>query len=172
MKVRSSDRDTRRQGGAAGAGLGGRCLHRIAQSSADIYLGFCEKNVAASPPSSACDLDCIPIPPRGLHGLHSFSTVLTCTYASAYCATRFRHGKLSMSLAITPGPILREANFRPCGGRPLRVKVTGLAQTLGQLEAVNRDLQSKYWANLKLLGQPCNFYALTPSDFFERRGDH
>jgi hypothetical protein len=29
----------------------------------------------------------------------------------------------------------------------------------GQLEAVNRDLQSKSWANLKLLGQPCNFYA-------------
>jgi hypothetical protein len=41
-----------------------------------------------------------------------------------------------------------------------RVKVTGLAQKLGQLEAVNRDLQSKYWANLKLLlSQPCNFYA-------------
>ena len=39
----------------------------------------------------------------------------------------------------------------------IRVKVTGLAQKLGQLEAVNRDLQSKYWANLKLLGQPCNF---------------
>jgi hypothetical protein len=40
-----------------------------------------------------------------------------------------------------------------------RVKVTGLAQKLGQLEAVNRDLQSKSWANLKILGQPCNFYA-------------
>jgi hypothetical protein len=40
-----------------------------------------------------------------------------------------------------------------------RAKVTGLAQKLAQLEAVNRDLQSKYWANLKLLGQPCNFYA-------------
>jgi hypothetical protein len=39
------------------------------------------------------------------------------------------------------------------------VKVTGLAQKLGQLEAVHRDFQSKYWANLKLLGQPCNFYA-------------
>jgi hypothetical protein len=39
------------------------------------------------------------------------------------------------------------------------VKVTGLAQKLGQLEAVHRDFQSKYWANLKFLGQPCNFYA-------------
>ena len=39
------------------------------------------------------------------------------------------------------------------------VKVTGLAKKLGQLGAVNRDLQSKYWANLNLLGQPCNFYA-------------
>jgi hypothetical protein len=38
------------------------------------------------------------------------------------------------------------------------VKVTGLAKKLGQLEAVHRDLQSKYFANLKLLGPPCNFY--------------
>jgi hypothetical protein len=37
-----------------------------------------------------------------------------------------------------------------------------LAQRLGQLEAVHRDFQSKYWADLKLLGQPCNFYALEP----------
>ena len=42
----------------------------------------------------------------------------------------------------------------------LSVKVTGLAQNLGQLEAVHRDLNSKSWASLKLLGQPCNFYAL------------
>ena len=39
------------------------------------------------------------------------------------------------------------------------VKVTGRAQKLGQLEAVNRDFQSKSWANLQLLGQPCNFRA-------------
>jgi hypothetical protein len=39
----------------------------------------------------------------------------------------------------------------------LSVKDTGLAQKLGQLEAVNRDLQAKSWANLQLLGQPCNF---------------
>jgi hypothetical protein len=43
--------------------------------------------------------------------------------------------------------------------RHLRVKVTGLAQKLGQLEAVNRDLQSESWANLQLLGQPCSFRA-------------
>jgi hypothetical protein len=42
------------------------------------------------------------------------------------------------------------------------VKVTGLAQKLGQLEAANRDLQSKPWASLNLLGQPCNFYAIGP----------
>jgi hypothetical protein len=50
-----------------------------------------------------------------------------------------------------------------CGSRRARngqsVKVTGLAQKLGQLEAVNRDFQSKYWANLQFLGQPCNFRA-------------
>jgi hypothetical protein len=34
----------------------------------------------------------------------------------------------------------------------ISVKVTGLAQKLGQLEAVHRNFQSKYWANLKLLG--------------------
>ena len=43
-----------------------------------------------------------------------------------------------------------------------RVKVTGLVQKLAQLEAVNSDLQSKYWANLRLMGQPCNFYAREP----------
>ena len=48
----------------------------------------------------------------------------------------------------------------PEGARlPRSVKVTGLAQKLGQLEAVTREFQSKYWANLQLLGQPCNFYA-------------
>jgi hypothetical protein len=41
----------------------------------------------------------------------------------------------------------------------VRVKVTGLAQKLAQLEAAHMDFQSKYWTNLKLLGQPCNFYA-------------
>jgi hypothetical protein len=47
------------------------------------------------------------------------------------------------------------------------VKVTGLAQKLGQLEAVHRDFQSKYWANLKLLGQPCNFYARVVLEIYE-----
>ena len=36
----------------------------------------------------------------------------------------------------------------------ISVKVTGLAKKLGQLDAVNKDLQSKYWAKLQLLGQP------------------
>jgi hypothetical protein len=48
------------------------------------------------------------------------------------------------------------------------VKVTGLAQKLGQLEAVNMDLQPKYWANLNLLGQPCNFYAMCARHVFRR----
>jgi hypothetical protein len=37
-----------------------------------------------------------------------------------------------------------------------------MAQKLGQLEAVHRDLQPKYWANLKRLGQPCNAHATPP----------
>jgi hypothetical protein len=53
--------------------------------------------------------------------------------------------------------------------RAMRVKVAGLAQKLGQLEAVNMDLQSKYWANLKLLGQPCNFYAMVRARLVEVR---
>ena len=43
------------------------------------------------------------------------------------------------------------------------VKVTGLAQKLGQLDTVNRDLQSKSWANLLLLGQFCHFRTCAPS---------
>jgi hypothetical protein len=38
-------------------------------------------------------------------------------------------------------------------------KVTGLAQKPGQLEAADREFQSKYWASLQLLGQPCQFHA-------------
>jgi hypothetical protein len=37
----------------------------------------------------------------------------------------------------------------------IKVKFTGLAQTLGQLQASDGDSQSKFWANLKILGQPC-----------------
>ena len=40
------------------------------------------------------------------------------------------------------------------GSRCTRVKVTGLAQTLGQLEAVHRDLQSN-------IGPTCDFWANT-----------
>jgi hypothetical protein len=36
---------------------------------------------------------------------------------------------------------------------PPHVKCTGLAQTLGQLQDFNRDLQSNCWANLQILGQ-------------------
>jgi hypothetical protein len=38
-------------------------------------------------------------------------------------------------------------------------KVTRLAQKPGQLEAADREFQSKYWASLQLLGQPCQFHA-------------
>ena len=38
--------------------------------------------------------------------------------------------------------------------RPLKVKVTGLAQNLGQLQASNRYFRSNCWASLNLLGQP------------------
>jgi hypothetical protein len=48
------------------------------------------------------------------------------------------------------------------GPRP-RVEVTGLAQKLGRLEAVNKDLQSKYWANLHILGRPDTFRAAAMS---------
>jgi hypothetical protein len=54
---------------------------------------------------------------------------------------------------------LRNMNVR-MRVRHMSVKVTGLAQKLGQLEAVHRDSHSKFWATLKLLGQPCNFCAM------------
>ena len=64
-------------------------------------------------------------------------------------------GTVASTKPSRDGRIRRRAEVRH-----LRVKVTRLAQKLGQLEAVNRDLQSKSWANLQLLGQPCNFRAL------------
>jgi hypothetical protein len=36
-----------------------------------------------------------------------------------------------------------------------KVKLTGLAQILGKLQASNRVFHSNCWANLKILGQPC-----------------
>jgi hypothetical protein len=38
------------------------------------------------------------------------------------------------------------------------LKSAGLAQNLGQLYGSDRDFQSNCWANLRILGQPCEFY--------------
>jgi hypothetical protein len=50
-------------------------------------------------------------------------------------------------------------------GAPRRVspaarnlKFTGLTQNLGQLQGSYRDFQSNCWVNLRILGQPCEFY--------------
>ena len=43
------------------------------------------------------------------------------------------------------------------GGGAEKVKITGLAQNLGQLQASHRDFQSKFLVNSKILGQPCVF---------------
>ena len=64
--------------------------------------------------------------------------------------------------------LCRDSHRKLVGHRS--VKVTGLAQKLGKLEAVNRDLQSKSMANLKLLGQPCNFHAREPDAPRRRAG--
>jgi hypothetical protein len=34
---------------------------------------------------------------------------------------------------------------------------TGLAQIVGQVQASDRDFQSKFWANMQNLAQPCEF---------------
>jgi hypothetical protein len=36
--------------------------------------------------------------------------------------------------------------------------LTGLAQTVGQLQGSNRDFQSKCWAKPRNLGQPCAIF--------------
>ena len=38
------------------------------------------------------------------------------------------------------------------------LKFTGLAQNLGQLEGSYMDFQSNCWVNLRIWGQPCEFY--------------
>ena len=71
------------------------------------------------------------------------------------------------SAAMRPGPAVR-SHRRP-GKRgtdflsDLSVIVTGLAQKSGQLEAVNRYFQSKYWDNSRLWSQVCSFRALVES---------
>ena len=42
--------------------------------------------------------------------------------------------------------------------RALNLKFTGLTQNLGQLYGSYRDYQSNFWVNLRILGQPCEFY--------------
>ena len=67
-----------------------------------------------------------------------------------------------------PAPAWAESDAR----RP-SIKSTGLAQKLGQLEAAHVDFQSTSWANLKMLGQPCKFYArsTTPPGYRRHSGD-
>jgi hypothetical protein len=43
-----------------------------------------------------------------------------------------------------------------------KVKITGLAQNLDQLQAFNMDFQPN-WANLKILGRPCDFQVQAPA---------
>ena len=79
---------------------------------------------------------------------------------------RLRPGRLISAyfrgspLAAAPGPRGEITNQRRLTARGLDVKFTGLAQILGQLSASNRDLQSNCWANLIILGQPCDFLLL------------
>jgi hypothetical protein len=42
----------------------------------------------------------------------------------------------------------------------LNLKFTGLTHNLGQLYGSYRDFQSNCWVNLRILGQPCEFYLL------------
>ena len=44
------------------------------------------------------------------------------------------------------------------------LKSTGLTQNLGQLQGSYGDFQSNCWVNLRILGQPCDFYLLDALD--------
>ena len=59
--------------------------------------------------------------------------------------------------AAAPGPAADDQ-----GAAPVKV-CTGLAQTLGQLQASNRYFHSNCWVNLKLLGQPCELEVVDTS---------
>jgi hypothetical protein len=50
--------------------------------------------------------------------------------------------------AAGPAGVLADGNL----------KFTGLTQNLGQLYGSYRDFQSNCWVNLRILGQPCEFY--------------
>jgi hypothetical protein len=87
----------------------------------------------------------------------SVSMLLLCSGGLQFtlCTSAFATVVFPFVVAYVPTSSTRATAGACCRS----VKVTGLAQKLGQLEAVHRDFQSKYWANLKLLGQPCNFRA-------------
>ena len=47
--------------------------------------------------------------------------------------------------------------------RGQNLKFTGLTQNLGQLRCSHMDFQSNCWVNLRILGQPCEFYLPGPA---------
>ena len=85
-------------------------------------------------------------------------------------------GRLARLLSGPPGggyaplafSVLRSSKSFCCGvldgrgGRltAVNLKSTGLTQNLGQLRGSYRDFQSNFWVNLRILGQPCEFYLI------------
>jgi hypothetical protein len=67
------------------------------------------------------------------------------------CMARHAHHPAGVARSSASGP--RAANATS----------VGLAQILGQLQASNKDLWSKCWANLHNLGQPCEFRVAGPA---------
>ena len=93
------------------------------------------------------------------------SSFLTLLFTGTTGITRERHSPLSTP--THPGACLRAAASEWAGAGLVcgltqpslaaNVKSTGLAQNSGQLQDSNRDFQSNLWANLKILGQSCEF---------------
>jgi hypothetical protein len=64
-------------------------------------------------------------------------------------------------------PLAHERRRRPRSRRfsraaAINLKFTGLIQNLGQLleGSLYRDFQSSWWVDMRILGQPCEFYLI------------
>ena len=57
---------------------------------------------------------------------------------------------------------LRLAHWLAARGDGRNLEFTALAQNLGQLYGSYMDFQSNFWVDLRILGQPCEFYLCLP----------
>ena len=64
---------------------------------------------------------------------------------------------------------LNDIVVRAVAASLLNLKFTGMTQNLRELQGSYRDFQSNCWVNLRIQGEPCEFYLLGQQARHQRR---